>query len=107
MATALSVLNSLGFIQLRPGENDAGFKFSGPGVVVIACESKNSPPGEIRFSLITALSADTDALEVAKRLLMQKWSCDGYLFAMQASVKEKPARVQALAALSPICKAGT
>ena len=107
MPTALSVLSSLGFSQLRPGENDGTYKFSGPGVVVLACEDKKSPPGEIRFSLITALCADNDALEVAKRLLIQKWSCEGYVFAMLASVKDKSARLNAVAALSPMCKAGT
>lgn len=107
MRTALSVLSTFDFKQLRPGENDIDFKFSGPGIVVIACQDTSVSPGEVQFSLITALSADSDALEVAHRLLKQQWVCNGYLFAMLAPVTDRQRRLEAVAVLSPRCSAGT
>jgi len=106
MQTALSVLSKYDFKQLRPGENDAVFKFSGPGIVVIACQNTSVAPSEIMFSIITALSADPDALEVAHRLLKQKWTCNGYVFAMLAPVKDEAERLEAIATLSSRCSAG-
>ena len=107
MPTALAVLSSFDFKQLRPGENDADFKFSGPGLVVIACQDTSVVPGEIRFTLMTALSVDSDALDVAHRLLKQQWDCKGYVFALLASVIDKKARLEAIATLTPMCSAGT
>lgn len=107
MKTALSVLTKYNFRQLRPGENDRVFEFAGPGVVVIACEKESKHVGEIQFSLITALSADNDALEVATRLLSQQWDCDGYVFALLASVNDRAKRIEAVEVLSGMCSAGT
>jgi hypothetical protein len=107
MATALSVLSSLGFIQLRPGENDVGFKFSGPGVVAIACQDTSCAVDEVRFKLITVMSADNDALEIATRLLKQTWNCAGYMFALLAHVPDKATRAEAVATLNSMCSAGT
>lgn len=107
METALSVLSSLGFKQLRPGENQDSFTFSGPGVVAIACQDITCGPTEVRFQLLTAMSADNDAMEVATRLLGQQWNCTGYVFALLASVPEKKKRLEAVATLDRICSAGT
>lgn len=106
MTTALSILSSLGFKQLRPGENDKDFKFSGPGVVVLACQNTSCPPSEIHFKLITAVSADSDALDVAFNLLSQNRSCDGHTFALLASVPEKEDRISAVATLGRMCSEG-
>ncbi len=105
--SALSVLNRYDFKQLRPGENQDGFKFSGPGIVVIACEKKSTEPGEIHFTLVTAINADNDALEVATRVLKQGRNCDGYLFALLAQIQTKADRLAALVQLHPMCSEGT
>lgn len=107
MSTALSVINSLGFKQLRPGENQDTFTFSGPGVVAIACQDISCGQAEVRFKLLTAVSADNDAMEVATRLLNQQWNCTGYVFALLASVPEEQKRLEAVATLDCICSAGT
>lgn len=102
--SALGVLNRYGFQQLRPGENDASFQFSGPGLVVLACESPHA--AEVRFSLITAVSADSDALAVAKSLLKQGYECNGYRFALLAPIRDKRERLAALSLFAPMCSAG-
>src|ERR1035441_7701812 len=90
LPTSLSVLSRLDLKHLRPGENDKEFVFTGPGVVLIACE-KDSQPGEIRFSLLNAVSAD-DAFAAATSLLKQSHECDGYVFAMLARVEKQTDR---------------
>ena len=107
MQTALSVINALGFTQFRPGENDKDFSFSGPGVVVIACQDNSLPRSMVSFRLITALNADSDALAVAKHSLSHGWECEGYLFALLAAVPDRAARLDAVATLDRMCSAGT
>jgi hypothetical protein len=67
--SALSVLNHYTWKHLRPGENEKDFAFTGPGVVVICREPPKKDPSEVSFSILTAVSAENDALTVASRML--------------------------------------
>jgi hypothetical protein len=95
---ALSVFSKHKFKSLRPGENDDTFDFTGPGVVVIACET-NAVTRE--FQTVTEFNAPVDALADARRLLSGHRSlCSGYLYARLASVTDGEERRAAVEALS-------
>ena len=80
---------------LRPGENDAQFKFEGPGVVVLAREE----PGTTYSTVLDVLAAE-DALAVAKSLLKQPRPDDRYRYAMLLSIRDRAKRESVAAILA-------
>jgi len=99
-----SVLGGYEFKSLRPGENDKGFRFSGPGVVLICKEKRPKVSDDIVFKVLMVESAGTDALAVAKSLLAQlSRSDDAYLFAQLARIDDKTERDEATVVLRDAC----
>ena len=101
---AQSIFGSYEFKSFRPGENDKGFKFSGPGVVLVCQELEPKNPGETSFKVLMVESAASDALTVAKSLLTQmSRSSDGYLFAQLVRIENKEDRDEATLILRGAC----
>jgi hypothetical protein len=99
MASLSSILTKYNFKQLRPGENDETFQFTGPGICILATETERN--GSTVYQPIAAYSAG-DALEIAKRALRghSEAGPPAYRLAFLATVSAK--RGERLAVLEQI-----
>ena len=104
--SALSVLTRYPSKHLRPGENDQGFEFEGPGLVAILREDapKNTKP--MLYKALTAVNAEDDALAVARNLLERRSPSDQYVFAVLLSIPDQAERQKALKKFAPVCIEG-
>ena len=109
MSKLVTILNRYKFEKLRPGENDKDFKFDGPGLVLL-CEEQgpsHTAMGATNYTILKAMSAKNDALEVARSALKQPRDSDRYRFAMLARIDNQQERSAVAAEIEALCTSGT